>query len=375
MDNRIISSISIVFIVILIFLIQVLTPRLTRKEIYFGIRIPKNQLQNEKLKNIYKKYVTNNIIVSIPYIIIVFLLCYYLNAYFEILNVVLILVYLVISFFVYFIANKEVKKVKNELNWGKTKKSVVVIDTNFTKEKNKSMLVSPWWFLIPLFMIFINLYIGYRVYPNLPDIVPTHFDFAGEANGWTPKSYKLIIQMPAVQLFMTIIMFFSYKIIGWSKQQISASDPKASKERNKIFRYRWSAYMILMAIGINILFTVGNLSILQVIKMSAKTSMIVIFTITMLIIVSSIVMSVKTGQGGSKIKVGNMDEENEKVQDRDDDKYWKLANSIYVNKDDPAIFVEKRFGIGWTMNFGNTKSIIITVVFIILIIALPILIH
>ncbi|AKN32135.1 hypothetical protein Ccar_15195 [Clostridium carboxidivorans P7] len=375
MDNRIISSISIVFIVILIFLIQVLTPRLTRKEIYFGIRIPKNQLESEKLKNIYKKYVTNNIIVSIPYIIIVFLLCYYLNAYFEILNVVLILAYLIISFFVYFIANKEVKKVKNELNWGKTKKSVVVIDTNFTKEKNKSMLVSPSWFLIPLFMIVINLYIGYRVYHNLPDIVPTHFDFAGEANGWTPKSYKLIIQMPAVQLFMTIIMFFSYKIIGWSKQQISASDPKASKERNKIFRYRWSAYMILMAIAINILFTVGNLSILQVIKMSAKTSMIVIFTITMLIIVSSIVMSVKTGQGGSKIKVGSMDEENEKVQDRDDDKYWKLANSIYVNKDDPAIFVEKRFGIGWTMNFGNTKSIIIAVVFIILMIALPILIH
>lgn len=375
MDNRIISSISIVFIVVLIFLIQVLTPRLTRKEIYFGIRIPKNKLESERLKNIYKKYVTNNIIVSIPYIIIVFALCYYFNAYFEILNVVLILVYLIISFFVYFIANKEVKKVKNELNWGKTKKSVVVIDTNFTKEKNKSMLVSPWWFLIPLFMIVINLYIGYRVYHNLPDIVPTHFDFAGEANGWTPKSYKLIIQMPAVQLFMTIIMFFSYKIIGWSKQQISASDPKASKVRNKIFRYRWSAYMILMAIGINILFTVGNLSILQVIKMSAKTSMIVIFTITMLIIVSSIVMSVKTGQGGSKIKVESMDEENEKVQDRDDDKYWKLANSIYVNKDDPAIFVEKRFGIGWTMNFGNTKSIIITVVFIILIIALPILIH
>lgn len=375
MDNRIISSISIVFIIILIFLIQVLTPRLTRKEIYFGIRIPKNQLESEKLKNIYNKYVTNNIIISIPYIIIVFLLCYYLNSYLEVLNVVLILVYLVISFFVYFIANKEVKKVKNELNWGKAKKSVVVIDTNFTKEKSKSMLASSWWFLIPLFMIIINLYIGYKAYDNLPDIVPTHFNFAGEANGWTPKSYKLIIQMPAVQLFMTIIMFFSYKIIGWSKQQISASNPKSSKERNRIFRYRWSVYMILMTIAINILFTAGNLNILQVIKMSAKTSMIVIFTITMLIVVSSIVMSVKTGQGGSKIKIESMDEENEKVQDRDDDKYWKLANSIYVNKDDPAIFVEKRFGIGWTMNFGNTKSIVITVIFIILIIALPILIH
>lgn len=375
MDNRIISSISIISIVILIFFIQVLMPRLTRKEIYFGIRIPKNQLESEKLKSIYKKYVRNNIVVSIPYIIIVFLLCYYFYAYFEVLNVVLVLAYLVISFSIYFIANKEVRRVKNELNWGKNKKSVVVIDTNFTKEKGKGMLVSPWWFLIPLFIIVINLYIGYRVYDNLPDIVPTHFNFAGEANGWTPKSYKLIMQMPIAQIFTTVIMFFCYKIIGWSKQQINASNPQSSKERNRIFRYRWSAYMILMTIVINILFTIGNLSILQVIKMSAKTSMIIIFTITMLIIISSIVMSVKTGQGGSKIKVEGMYEENEKVQDRDDDKYWKLANSIYVNKDDPAIFVEKRFGIGWTMNFGNTKSIIITVVFIMSIIALPILIH
>lgn len=33
---------------------------------------------------------------------------------------------------------------------------------------------------------------------------------------------------------------------------------------------------------------------------------------------------------------------------------WK--GIFYVNPDDPALFVPKRYGIGWTLNFGNSWS-------------------
>jgi uncharacterized membrane protein len=35
--------------------------------------------------------------------------------------------------------------------------------------------------------------------------------------------------------------------------------------------------------------------------------------------------------------------------------HWK-AGLFYVNRDDAALFVEKRFGVGYTINFGNPKS-------------------
>ena len=35
--------------------------------------------------------------------------------------------------------------------------------------------------------------------------------------------------------------------------------------------------------------------------------------------------------------------------------YWK-AGIFYSNRDDPALFVRKRFGIGYTLNFGNPWS-------------------
>jgi uncharacterized membrane protein len=40
---------------------------------------------------------------------------------------------------------------------------------------------------------------------------------------------------------------------------------------------------------------------------------------------------------------------------RDDDQYW-YGGIFYNNPDDPAVFVPKRYGLGWTVNFGNPQS-------------------
>ena len=39
----------------------------------------------------------------------------------------------------------------------------------------------------------------------------------------------------------------------------------------------------------------------------------------------------------------------------DDDKYWVLG-CFYYNPNDPSTFVQKRFGIGWTVNLGSSKG-------------------
>ena len=40
---------------------------------------------------------------------------------------------------------------------------------------------------------------------------------------------------------------------------------------------------------------------------------------------------------------------------RDDDRYW-YGGFFYNNPDDPALFVPKRFGLGWTVNFGHPQG-------------------
>ncbi|MBU8879004.1 hypothetical protein BGM26_08400 [Bacillus sp. FJAT-29790] len=46
------------------------------------------------------------------------------------------------------------------------------------------------------------------------------------------------------------------------------------------------------------------------------------------------------------------------ISDLDDDQYWK-GGLLYFNKNDPSIFVEKRFRIGWTLNFANPIGYIV----------------
>jgi uncharacterized membrane protein len=52
----------------------------------------------------------------------------------------------------------------------------------------------------------------------------------------------------------------------------------------------------------------------------------------------------------------------------DDDEYWK-GGLIYVNRDDPAVFVQRRFGVGWTVNFGRPGGMLFGVVLVGLVVA------
>ena len=64
------------------------------------------------------------------------------------------------------------------------------------------------------------------------------------------------------------------------------------------------------------------------------------------------VYAFKVGQSGSRLDVDIVDEEVEGITNYDDDRILERRHLLF-NKNDPSIFVEKRFGVGWTMNYGN----------------------
>jgi len=82
------------------------------------------------------------------------------------------------------------------------------------------------------------------------------------------------------------------------------------------------------------------------------------------------------GQGGTRL-VGSAGADSRAVApvgDRTPDKYWKLG-LIYINRNDPALFVEKRFGIGYTLNFGHPGAwvflALLVAVFVAIILIVP----
>jgi uncharacterized membrane protein len=59
-----------------------------------------------------------------------------------------------------------------------------------------------------------------------------------------------------------------------------------------------------------------------------------------------------TGQGGSRLRLGGAGTNTPHTVNRDDDRLYRWG-LFYFNRDDPALFVPKRFGIGWTVNMAR----------------------
>ncbi|GHE14234.1 DUF5808 domain-containing protein [Streptomyces alanosinicus] len=90
-------------------------------------------------------------------------------------------------------------------------------------------------------------------------------------------------------------------------------------------------------------------------------------------------IAVRTGQGGSRLRLpakdGAVAEESTGMVRRDDDQYWRLLGTVYVNRADPALLVQKRFGIGWTVNFGNPRGVVLLLGLILAPLVVPLLVH
>jgi len=50
------------------------------------------------------------------------------------------------------------------------------------------------------------------------------------------------------------------------------------------------------------------------------------------------------------------------------DEFWR-GGILYVNRDDPALFVPKRYGTGYTLNFGNRWSWVVMALILVLALA------
>lgn len=348
-----------------ILILSAIIPYISRKTESFGISIPQEEYDNSEVKKI-----RNNYCISVLAFGLVMSLFSLFTAFFGAKDATMIflpigtLVQLAIMFVFYLIGYKSMQSLKYSKKWAQDRPQIVVVDTEFRKKK---LMVSPLWFVVYIIIILTTLFLGFFMYDKIPDRIPMHYNINGEVDSYTAKSYKVLFFAPVIQIFMTFLMAFVYWVIGKSKQQFDPSDIEKSIDQNRVFRYRWSAFIMLMGPLLLVVFLFLQLTFTGFIK-DVRLVTIVPMVIVLIIVASSIVLSVTTGQGGSRVRLVTNKSGNAIF--RDEDKFWKLG-IFYYNPEDPAIFIEKRFGVGWTNNFARP---ITWVMLIGIIVVLPILI-
>ena len=336
-----------------------LFPYVSRRTILFGVSVPEDTYHDPRVFAMRRAY-RNGVLIAGALFVAAQALLYYLGGLSEAAQAVWLTILIFINLFVnggiYLRAYRGMKSLKAQEGWNKDAPQIVTVDTGFRRKKS---MVSPLWFLSYIVLIAATVVVSLLRYDALPSMIPTTFDGAGNAVGFMEKSYRVLMYMPGIELFITLIMFFVYYSISKSRQQIDPANRELSLAQNMIFRRRWSAFAVFGGLLMTAVFSLVQLSILGI--LDPGMTVILSLALPVVIIAAVIVLAVTTGQSGSRVKVDKGDyPPARKAAVREDDGNWKFG-AWYYNPDDPSVFVEKRVGIGWTLNWARPLAWLIIV--------------
>ena len=257
---------------------------------------------------------------------------------------------LVASFALMLHYRKRVKAIKREEGW-KAERDEAVALIGFEEAPAPPSLA---WNVVYVPIVLITLALGLALYPSTPDLVPTHIDFAGNVNQWTPKGPALIAFPLLVEVFMAACFIFSHWMTIRSKKDVDPARPAISAYAYGAFA---RAECILLLVGGSVLTAV--LGIVMILMMTETLSMLVtmvlIIVATLVFVGAMIAFSVVYGQSGSRL-VKRLEENGGIIADNDE--HWK-AGIFYWNKGDASLILPKRFGVGWTMNWARPAAWVI----------------
>jgi uncharacterized membrane protein len=178
---------------------------------------------------------------------------------------------------------------------------------------------------------------------DIPSRIPVHWGLNGP-DRWVDRTpftvYGLIGSIAAVALLMSL---GGYATI-YASRRVSATGTSAEAER----KYRMAGFTSLLA-----------LAYMLAILLPPVEGAIPTIPFTPGIIAAATIATVMTlmyyGQGGTRLSYAHGVVNDPPIGDRTADHCWKWG-MFYYNPDDPAFLVEKRFGLGWTWNFGHRLS-------------------
>lgn len=203
--------------------------------------------------------------------------------------------------------------------------------------------------LLPLlFFLQLALYAHFN-WEQLPERIAVHWGLHG-ADRWLDKSpravYGLIGLMAAASLSLGVAVWGILR----NTRRIALSRSGAEHEG----RFKRVGAVMLLAIAYAMLVPAW----LALRPEDGGTSSALIMNIwgaaTIVISFGVVGWMFYVGQGGTRAarQAEVAEQDKESIGDRTPDECWKWG-LFYVNPNDPAIFVEKRIGLGWTINFGN----------------------
>ena len=290
--------------------------------ILLGVSLPNHELQNKAVIEIVQKYRRAYSLCMAVFLLMIVPIVFFAEHYLIVTTYffVWMLALLYMCFKIVSVYFARLYRLKVENKWLTDAQRTIAIDTEVSRLKHTFML-SKKWFLIPLAM--------------LAAPVVRYVYEAQEAYLWVIIITGLVILM---------MFFLSYLIVGKVRTKIYCEITEINLHLNHVFKSQWSRCMIILAI-------LSSLFHIMLLHSIAAENAIFALAGTL---IYCVVMFISIMLTHNKVKAERnrlLPSENQ-IAERDSDRYW-IGGMIYNNPNDRSVFVEKRLGIGMTMNIGT----------------------
>ena len=352
-----------IFLIIIAFfvIIQAATPFLLRRTIAFGVTIPEGHTDDIVVASYKKIYSTSVLIAGLLSIIgYTFWATSSTLAEEQIVLAGLAIPFglLFLSMVLYLYFHIKTTRLKQSNQWGAELKQIHIADLAM---RSKDEMLPSFLYVLPMLITAGLIAYTATKYSQMPDMIPTHWGPSGQPDAFSPKTPFSVIALPLMFLIMQAMMLGINVFTKRSGIKLNPAKGRTSQVQQLSFRKYTSWFLFMTSVLITIFLGYLHLTIIHEGLGNAAILFALPLGFLLIILLTTGVYAFKVGQSGSRIDVSFEDEAVPGVTAVDDDQYWKFG-VFYVNKNDPSIFVEKRFGVGWTANFGHPMSYVILVV-------------
>lgn len=358
MNDSILMIVITLFTQIIVFLACTFSPYISMRGIFFGVRLEPQYKKNQTIRHIIKSYLfkcTSSFI-----LLLIITLWYMINnnnenqVAFTMILSIFILIALCFVFFV--MAHNQIKAFAHTLEMPSNQITKTVIDTDFMKEKNKLKKHFRKLYLIPLILIVVSIVYSFLNYSALPEMIPTHWNLLGEADDWQIKSPITLVIQSLMQLLLCGLLYYVSDQIFTTRGKLDTDNYEISKRALLRYLQGMGYSLYIITLSIILIFTLTTFSMVK------GTSLGVGFMVLgfILPLLGSVYMFITWFRYRKNIT------SHTSYSPENEERYW-IWGSFYYNPNDPSLFIEKRYGIGWTINLGTLMGKFIMVMTLLLI--------
>ena len=208
-------------------------------------------------------------------------------------------------------------------------------------------------------------------YAALPARVPTHFGLSGMPDVWRPKSFFSVMLLPMLTLLVGIGLGLISVFTARAKRAVRYPGTDISLRAQVRFRLAVTRMLSTVSLLVAVMLMLMTISTIRVglgLERAIPWPLLVLsLAIVAVGVVGSIYIGLRYGQGGSRLEREAASAP--LTNGLADNRHWVLG-AFYVNRDDPSLLVEDRFGLGYTLNFGNWKAVAALAGFLLALLAL-----